>query len=207
VGLGLLRVGATCSGAMQKRSTKLLHQHFVCAFCCCLSGRLVSLLASVCVSICVSRECASVGLTLCYHLCTYLLCALFRLILTGPCQKLPKYLTKQKYSPPSVGETASTYLFIFFSALFLSSAGAIFEQGTDDVQSAFKYAMLNHNLNVSSRRFELQAYVDVINTADAFKLSRLSMCFYRSSPTNSPIHPSKPAREKKETITQYMVPH
>ncbi|KAL1404752.1 hypothetical protein pipiens_000828, partial [Culex pipiens pipiens] len=34
--------------------------------------------------------------------------------------------------------------------------------------------MLNHNLNVSSRRFELQAYVDVINTADAFKLSRLS---------------------------------
>ncbi|XP_020801640.1 glutamate receptor 1 [Drosophila serrata] len=51
--------------------------------------------------------------------------------------------------------------------------GAIFEQGTDDVQSAFKYAMLNHNLNVTSRRFELQAYVDVINTADAFKLSRL----------------------------------
>ncbi|KAI8126200.1 Glutamate receptor 1 [Lucilia cuprina] len=51
--------------------------------------------------------------------------------------------------------------------------GAIFEQGTDEVQSAFKYAMLNHNLNVSSRRFELQAYVDVINTADAFKLSRL----------------------------------
>ncbi|EDV96485.1 glutamate receptor 1 [Drosophila grimshawi] len=51
--------------------------------------------------------------------------------------------------------------------------GAIFEQGTDDVQSAFKYAMLNHNLNVSARRFELQAYVDVINTADAFKLSRL----------------------------------
>lgn len=56
----------------------------------------------------------------------------------------------------------------------VSIAGAIFEQGTDEVQSAFKYAMLNHNLNVSSRRFELQAYVDVINTADAFKLSRLS---------------------------------
>uniref|UniRef100_T1GTA6 Receptor ligand binding region domain-containing protein n=1 Tax=Megaselia scalaris TaxID=36166 RepID=T1GTA6_MEGSC len=52
--------------------------------------------------------------------------------------------------------------------------GAIFEQGTDDVQSAFKYAMLHHNNNKSeSRRFELQAYVDVINTADAFKLSRL----------------------------------
>lgn len=59
--------------------------------------------------------------------------------------------------------------------------GAIFEQGTDEVQSAFKYAMLNHNLNVSSRRFELQAYVDVINTADAFKLSRLSEYFSQLS--------------------------
>lgn len=57
---------------------------------------------------------------------------------------------------------------------FFSFSGAIFEQGTDEVQSAFKFAMLNHNLNVTSRRFELQAFVDVINTADAFKLSRLS---------------------------------
>lgn len=52
--------------------------------------------------------------------------------------------------------------------------GAIFEQGTDEVQSAFKFAMLNHNLNVTGRRFELQAFVDLISTADAFKLSRLS---------------------------------
>lgn len=53
-------------------------------------------------------------------------------------------------------------------------SGAIFEQGTDEVQSAFKFAMLNHNINMSARRFELQAFVDVINTADAFKLSKLS---------------------------------
>ncbi|XP_017305182.1 glutamate receptor 1-like [Diaphorina citri] len=33
--------------------------------------------------------------------------------------------------------------------------------------------MLTHNQNTTTRRFELQAYVDVINTADAFKLSRL----------------------------------
>uniref|UniRef100_A0A8D8YVI1 Glutamate receptor 1 n=1 Tax=Cacopsylla melanoneura TaxID=428564 RepID=A0A8D8YVI1_9HEMI len=52
--------------------------------------------------------------------------------------------------------------------------GAIFEQGTDEVQSAFKFAMLTHNQNHTTRKFELQAYVDVINTADAFKLSRLS---------------------------------
>lgn len=59
-------------------------------------------------------------------------------------------------------------------AFSMCSVGAIFEQGTDEVQSAFKYAMLTHNMNMTSRRFELQAYVDVINTADAFKLSRLS---------------------------------
>jgi hypothetical protein len=52
--------------------------------------------------------------------------------------------------------------------------GAIFEQGTDEVQSAFKFAMLNHNQNVTARRFELHSYVDVINTADAYKLSHLS---------------------------------
>lgn len=53
-------------------------------------------------------------------------------------------------------------------------AGAIFEQGTDEVQSAFKFAMVNHNQNTTTRKFELLAFVDVINTADAYKLSRLS---------------------------------
>lgn len=57
---------------------------------------------------------------------------------------------------------------------FCLISGAIFEQGTDEIQSAFKYAMLTYNMNASYRRFELQAFVDVINTADAFKLSRLS---------------------------------
>ncbi|XP_050512896.1 glutamate receptor 1 [Diabrotica virgifera virgifera] len=67
--------------------------------------------------------------------------------------------------------------FTFFSGIWASAEkiplGAIFEQGTDDVQTAFKFAMLQHNQNISSRKFEFQAYVDVINTADAFKLSRL----------------------------------
>ncbi|XP_041987389.1 glutamate receptor 1-like [Aricia agestis] len=53
------------------------------------------------------------------------------------------------------------------------AVGAIFDQNTEEIQNVFKYAMTVHNQNISSRRFELQAYVDVINTADAFKLSRL----------------------------------
>ncbi|XP_026500303.1 glutamate receptor 1-like [Vanessa tameamea] len=53
------------------------------------------------------------------------------------------------------------------------AVGAIFDQNTDEIQNVFKYAMTVHNQNISSRRLELQAYVDVINTADAFKLSRL----------------------------------
>jgi glutamate receptor 3 len=40
--------------------------------------------------------------------------------------------------------------------------------------------MMNHNQNITTRKFELQAFVDVINTADAYKLSRLSK-YERSS--------------------------
>ncbi|XP_050683637.1 glutamate receptor 1-like isoform X2 [Leptidea sinapis] len=53
------------------------------------------------------------------------------------------------------------------------AVGAIFDQNTEEIQNVFKYAMTVHNQNISTRRLELQAYVDVINTADAFKLSRL----------------------------------
>ncbi|KAL0280717.1 UNVERIFIED_CONTAM: hypothetical protein PYX00_001933 [Menopon gallinae] len=52
--------------------------------------------------------------------------------------------------------------------------GAIFEQGTEDIQSAFKFAMLNHNSDLTNKKFELLASVDIIKTADVFKLSRLS---------------------------------
>jgi len=37
--------------------------------------------------------------------------------------------------------------------------------------------MLNHNQNVTARRFELHTYVDIINTADAYKLSHLSKLY------------------------------
>ncbi|CAF4750608.1 unnamed protein product [Pieris macdunnoughi] len=55
--------------------------------------------------------------------------------------------------------------------------GAIFEKDTEEIQNVFKYAMAVHNQNISTRRLELQAFVDVINTADAFKLSRLTTFF------------------------------
>ncbi|XP_031359007.1 glutamate receptor 1-like [Photinus pyralis] len=77
----------------------------------------------------------------------------------------------------SAGSVETLILFTFIIGTSASGdkipLGAIFEQGTDEVQTAFKFAMLTHNQNVTGRRFELQAYVDVINTADAFKLSRL----------------------------------
>ncbi|XP_021197940.3 glutamate receptor 1 isoform X1 [Helicoverpa armigera] len=50
--------------------------------------------------------------------------------------------------------------------------GVVFDQNTEEIQNAFKFAMLQHsNANKSSLDFQL--YVDIINTADAFKLSRL----------------------------------
>ncbi|XP_076686024.1 glutamate receptor IB isoform X3 [Andrena cerasifolii] len=71
--------------------------------------------------------------------------------------------------------TAVAVLLVFLPAACPDkiSIGTIFEQGTDEVQSAFRFAMLNHNQNTTTRKFELQAFVDVINTADAYKLSRL----------------------------------
>ncbi|GAB6033164.1 hypothetical protein CHUAL_012772 [Chamberlinius hualienensis] len=51
--------------------------------------------------------------------------------------------------------------------------GAIFEQGTDEIQTAFKYAIYLHNHNDSVARFKVSAQVDVINTADAFKIGRI----------------------------------
>lgn len=61
---------------------------------------------------------------------------------------------------------------------FVNVTGAIFEQGTDEIQSAFKYALdVHHKQNNTGRKSELQVLMDIINTADAFKLSRLSKYF------------------------------
>lgn len=64
------------------------------------------------------------------------------------------------------------------------TAGVVFDQGTAEVQAAFKHALMTFTpLNVSQyadrngdfrERFGFTAYVDTINTADAFKLSKLS---------------------------------
>ncbi|XP_043525676.1 glutamate receptor 1-like [Frieseomelitta varia] len=78
-------------------------------------------------------------------------------------------------STATVMTTALGLLMILLPAAYPDkiSIGAIFEQGADEVQSAFRFAMFNHNQNTTTRKFELQAFVDVINTADAYKLSRL----------------------------------
>lgn len=55
--------------------------------------------------------------------------------------------------------------------------GAVFEQGTTQTQTAFKYAVTVRNQPTEEKRIvdmEFQAFVNVINTADAFKLSRIS---------------------------------
>ncbi|KAL4717856.1 hypothetical protein ACJJTC_001005 [Scirpophaga incertulas] len=71
-----------------------------------------------------------------------------------------------------------TFAFIYFN-MFVKirvtaekiPIGVVFEQNTEEIQNVFKYAMMHHNPNRS--RLDFQIYVDIINTADAFKLSRL----------------------------------
>ncbi|XP_045509956.1 glutamate receptor 1-like [Colias croceus] len=49
--------------------------------------------------------------------------------------------------------------------------GLIFEKDSDEVQNAFKTAMMMYNSKKAPTEFQL--YIDVINTADVYKLSRL----------------------------------
>jgi hypothetical protein len=51
--------------------------------------------------------------------------------------------------------------------------GAVFEQGSTQVQSAFKYALGVANAGLPEGG-GISPHVNVINTADAFKLSRIS---------------------------------
>lgn len=63
-------------------------------------------------------------------------------------------------------------------ACILLFSGVVFEQGSAEIQSAFAYALTTFTpLNISNiprDKFAFNAYVDTINTADAFKLSKLS---------------------------------
>ncbi|XP_066945637.1 glutamate receptor 1-like [Macrobrachium rosenbergii] len=59
--------------------------------------------------------------------------------------------------------------------------GAIFDKDSREIQGAFLYALNEHNQNISGRHFHLHAYVDIISTADAFKISRL-VCSQFSRP-------------------------
>nr|QZH55032.1 ionotropic glutamate receptor 11 [Achelura yunnanensis] len=69
------------------------------------------------------------------------------------------------------------YIFIYRQSLTIISCdkipiGVIFDQNTEEIQNAFKLAMV-HYLNPNQSRLDIQVNVDLINTADAFKLSRL----------------------------------
>nr|XP_034839667.1 glutamate receptor 1-like [Maniola hyperantus] len=57
--------------------------------------------------------------------------------------------------------------------LNLSDVGVVFEQNSDEIQEAFKFAMVQYTNRKNKTGLDFQLFVDVINTADAFKLSRL----------------------------------
>lgn len=70
----------------------------------------------------------------------------------------------------------------WFNKTLCGFSGAIFEVGTDEMQAAFRHAVAQFNrMNESSsgRRYELQAFVDIISTADTVKLSKLSKFVFR----------------------------
>ena len=91
----------------------------------------------------------------------------------------------------------------------VNPSGAIFEVGTDEMQAAFRHAVAQFNRmneSASGRRYELQAFVDIISTADTVKLSKLSK-LPQTAPsslfvfTRPPPPPSCRARQvKRKTL-------
>ncbi|KAK7065438.1 AMPA glutamate receptor activity protein [Halocaridina rubra] len=75
-----------------------------------------------------------------------------------------------------------TAVIIRMSLLLLSSnvvdaemipLGAIFDRDSKEIEGAFLHALNQYNQNTSSKHLQLHAFVDIISTADAFKISRL----------------------------------
>ncbi|XP_063855121.1 uncharacterized protein LOC135097250 isoform X1 [Scylla paramamosain] len=52
--------------------------------------------------------------------------------------------------------------------------GAMFDQDSRVIQSAFLHAIQHYSQNTAGRRLQLHAFVGIISMADAFKISRLS---------------------------------
>lgn len=68
--------------------------------------------------------------------------------------------------------------------------------GTDEMQAAFRHAVAHFNRQpegINGRRYELQALVDIISTADTVKLSRLSK-LPPPIPPPTPLPPSVPRK-------------
>ncbi|CAH2103911.1 unnamed protein product [Euphydryas editha] len=74
--------------------------------------------------------------------------------------------------------------------------GLVFEQHSEEIQEAFKFAMVQYGNNMNKTRLDFQLFVDVINTADAFKLSRLKI----QSATNILKKGSEYLRNRKKVI-------
>ncbi|XP_045107939.1 glutamate receptor 1-like isoform X2 [Portunus trituberculatus] len=78
--------------------------------------------------------------------------------------------------------------------------GAIFDQDNREIQGAFLHAIQQHNQNTTSRRLQLHAFVDIISTADAFKISRL-ICRQFSRPVYAMVGSVQP--DSFDTLHSY----
>ncbi|XP_063857447.1 uncharacterized protein LOC135098951 [Scylla paramamosain] len=60
------------------------------------------------------------------------------------------------------------------SSKSFSMSGAMFDQDSRVIQSAFLHAIQHYSQNTAGRRLQLHAFVGIISMADAFKISRLT---------------------------------
>ncbi|XP_067134213.1 glutamate receptor 1-like isoform X2 [Centruroides vittatus] len=99
----------------------------------------------------------------------------------------------------------SLWLWIASSLCVVGSApeipiGAIFTPGTEEMQTAFKYALYVHNSNDSQARFKVDPVIDVVESNDPFKIAR-TLCLQMSRGIFTLVAPA--AGPSYDTLASY----
>ncbi|KAK8395477.1 hypothetical protein O3P69_006269 [Scylla paramamosain] len=99
--------------------------------------------------------------------------------LVDPRNPLPRHHNQEKLFPSQPGSNegcsaAATHQTVFvYIHQHCTIRGAMFDQDSRVIQSAFLHAIQHYSQNTAGRRLQLHAFVGIISMADAFKISRL----------------------------------
>lgn len=75
--------------------------------------------------------------------------------------------------------------FLTFINLKILFTGAIFTPGSEEMQTAFNYAIAAHNSNDTQARFKVETVLEVLDSDDSYKIGQTCKIFLNVSVINS----------------------